>query len=161
MPIVKPTFDTSLADASIKLADKWIKDDGIGSLESDVAGWSSDQLAVFLDNLIDKSSDAKKPLQHPILDKLGSVYKLIQSNNSEIRFRYYTLCIRSNYEKIFPLVVDFLTHQGRMKFTRPLYRNLYNSGETGKALAVKTFLEHKSFYHNICAKLVAKDLHLT
>ncbi len=46
-----------------------------------------------------------------------------------------------------------------MKFTRPLYRAMYKSVK-GKELAVKTFKEHRNMYHNIAAKMIAKDLEL-
>lgn len=55
------------------------------------------------------------------------------------------------------MVVRFVTTQGRMKFTRPLYKALYRS-KMGSDLAVKTFLAHKDIYHPICSKMVASDL---
>lgn len=48
--------------------------------------------------------------------------------------------------------------QGRMKFTRPLYRELYALGGDTRATAVNTFKERASFYHPICRTMVAKDL---
>lgn len=47
--------------------------------------------------------------------------------------------------------------QGRMKFTRPLYRELFAFEET-RSVAVQTFTERASFYHPICRAMVAKDL---
>lgn len=81
------------------------------------------------------------------------------SKNAETRFRWYQLCIKSEYEEAFKGASEFLTEQGRMKFTRPLYRALYKSAK-GKELAVKTFKEHRNMYHNIAAKMIAKDLEL-
>lgn len=49
------------------------------------------------------------------LSKMDALYKLTQSRNSEIRFRWQTLCLRSNAEFIFAEVVSFLKEQGRMK----------------------------------------------
>ena len=61
--------------------------------------------------------------------------------------------------EIIPAVVQFATEQGRMKFTRPLYRMLYQS-QMGRDVAVATFVEHRNSYHPICAKMVARDLEL-
>lgn len=44
-----------------------------------------------------------------------------------------------------------------MKFTRPLYRELFAIEETRNA-AVETFKERAMFYHPICRAMVAKDL---
>jgi leukotriene-A4 hydrolase len=42
-----------------------------------------------------------------------------------------------------------------MKYVRPIYKAL---NKVDSELAVKTFLQHRSFYHPICASMVAKDL---
>ena len=44
-----------------------------------------------------------------------------------------------------------------MKFTRPLYRELFALEDT-RSTAVSTFKERASFYHPICRSMVAKDL---
>lgn len=57
----------------------------------------------------------------------------------------------------FKLVFTSVCTQGRMKFTRPLYRELYMSVDT-QTVAVETFKERALFYHPICRTMVAKDL---
>jgi len=68
--------------------------------------------------------------------------------------------LKSKNESIFPSVVEFVIEQGRMKFVRPLYRELYRVSDNGKEIARKTFLEHRKIYHSIAEKMVAKDLEL-
>jgi len=53
--------------------------------------------------------------------------------------------------------IRLATEQGRMKFTRPMYREL---ARVDKNLAIETFLKHRDIYHPICAKMVARDLGL-
>jgi leukotriene-A4 hydrolase len=78
-----------------------------------------------------------------------------------VRFRYLTLGVRAGLRgSVFADAVKFLTEQGRMKFIRPLYRDLFKAGEEGKALALATFQEHKSMYHAIARTMVSKDLGL-
>lgn len=36
--------------------------------------------------------------------------------------RWLRLCIRAEFEEMYPLAVKFVTQQGRMKYIRPLYR---------------------------------------
>jgi len=105
------------------------------------------------------SDDTAKSAFRAIVAESDKLYKLTQSKNSEIRFRWFVVCIRAEYEAAFASVVAFLTEQGRMKFVRPLYRELYASSK-GKDLAVSTFRANSTRYHSIAAKMVAKDLQL-
>jgi len=86
-------------------------------------------------------------------------YGLSKTKNSEIRFRWSTLGVRAEMEMIFPVAVQLLKEQGRMKFVRPLYRTLFKSPK-GRAVALDTFKAFRSHYHNIAQKMVAKDLEL-
>ncbi len=47
-----------------------------------------------------------------------------------------------------------------MKFTRPLYRELFALDGDTRTVAVNTFKERASFYHPICRSMVAKDLNV-
>lgn len=75
------------------------------------------QQLVFLEKLAEYP-----PLPESHIALLAELYDLKSVKNSEIRFRFQELCLRANYEAVFPDVVQFVTEQGRMKFTRPLYR---------------------------------------
>jgi len=154
MPLVEPQFDTTLYAASKNLAEKWIAGGKDASAE-DIKDWSAGQIVAFLDTL----SFSPEPLSSELLTKLDGLYKLTQSKNSEIRFRWYQNCIRAEHEVVFPHVVSFLKEQGRMKFVRPLYRSLFKSTK-GKELAVSTFKANKNSYHNIASKMISKDLEL-
>ena len=86
-------------------------------------------------------------------------YGFSSRDNAEIRFRWQILCMRAEMPEIIPSVVKFATEQGRMKFTRPLYRELFEM-KAGKDIAVSTFKKHRDTYHPICSKMVARDLGL-
>ena len=87
-------------------------------------------------------------------------YGLTASKNAEIRFRWLTLRLRAQDARAFPHAVRLLLEQGRMKFTRPLYKDLAQSSAEGRELAVSVFMEHRGIYHPICSNMVAKDLGL-
>jgi len=55
---------------------------------------------------------------------------------------------------------SFVKEQGRMKYIRPIYQNMFKQGGSTRELAIKTFNEAKNKYHPIAAKMVGKDLHL-
>jgi leukotriene-A4 hydrolase len=88
---------------------------------------------------------------------IKETYTFHRSRNSEILFRFCILAVESGDVSILPVVVRFITTQGRMKFVRPLYRSLFQSA-MGKELAVSTFIENRDFYHPIAAKMIATDL---
>ena len=73
--------------------------------------------------------------------------------------RWQRLCMQHKEERIVPHVVEFLKAQGRMKFVRPLYRDLFAWAEQ-RHVALATFTEWKANYHPIARKMLAKDLQL-
>ncbi|NXP88315.1 LKHA4 hydrolase, partial [Passerina amoena] len=155
MPPVKPTYDTTLSNACIALSQRWIqaKESDLGSFSSaDLKEMSSHQLIEFLALLL---LEAPLPLSH--VQRMQEVYNFNAINNSEIRFRWLRLCIRSKWEAAIPLALKMATDQGRMKFTRPLFRDLYGFDKS-RDLAVKTFLEHRASMHPVTSMLVGKDL---
>ncbi|KAI9140711.1 peptidase family M1-domain-containing protein [Paraphysoderma sedebokerense] len=159
LPPKKNVFDNTLASDAEKLAERWDRCRGkfdINEFEvSDLEKFSSLQIVAFLEKL-----DSKEPLPHQILQNMDNVYGLSNVRNSEIRFRWQLLCIRTfhaEYEPIYPHAAKFVVEQGRMKYVRPLYRAL-NKTKNGKQLALDTFHKNKMFYHPICGQMIAKDL---
>jgi leukotriene-A4 hydrolase len=166
MPPVLPELDQSLAKDSQDMASLWFAIDREGKAPpttNTLKSWSSLQITCFLDALQVKTVSNKKknknnkPLKVSTLKAMNSLYHFAWSRNSEVLYRYCDLAIAAEDTSILPVAVRFITTQGRMKFTRPLYRALYKS-KIGKDLAVSTFLKHKDFYHPICVKMVAQDL---
>ena len=92
---------------------------------------------------------------------IKKVYEFSKSGNAEIRFRFCMLGLKAQpgLEEVVPSALKLATEQGRMKFTRPLYRELFKT-EFGKQKAVDTFNQHIDFYHPICKKMVSRDLGL-
>jgi leukotriene A-4 hydrolase/aminopeptidase len=160
MPPAHPEdqFDRSLVNAAMNLKKAWVeKDQEYINKTGQLKDWKTGQLLVFLNALLqDEKSEATET---NTLRNMNDMYQFINSENAEIRFRWQKLCIRAEMEEIIPHVVSFLKQQGRMKFTRPLYKLLYKS-TMGKSTAIQTFVENKDIYHPICAKMVARDLEL-
>ncbi|ETW06771.1 leukotriene A-4 hydrolase/aminopeptidase [Aphanomyces invadans] len=161
MPL-RPAFDTTISAASAMLADKWLHatKEGIAAGQhsaSDVAGWTSSQLVAMLDTLLEACAARQQYLDVAVLHTLGDVYGLLSTQNAEIRMRFHTLCVRSEAAFILPHVEAFLKEQGRMKYVRPLFRDL-NKSKCGHAAARRIFAEWKGFYHPICRSMVEKDL---
>ena len=82
------------------------------------------------------------PLSTDSVQKMDTAYtKISASKNSEIRFRWLRVCIKAKYEKCIDNALAMVTEQGRMKFTRPLYRDLYN-WEAAREKTVANFKEN-------------------
>ncbi|KAJ3228486.1 hypothetical protein HK099_000041 [Clydaea vesicula] len=158
MPKEKNDFDQTLSNACKALALKWKDEKDLTVLSkldpSDVTDFTPTQKMNFLDIL---NNYEKFEVEKIVLMK--ELYKFGEYKNMEILSRWQGLCLKAEYEPIFPAVVDFITKIGRMKYVRPLFRALYKC-KNGKQLARETFLKHKSFYHPICQDAVTKDLEL-
>ncbi|KAL7533149.1 hypothetical protein ACHAWF_004363 [Thalassiosira exigua] len=157
-----PEFDRTLSSGCEGLADAWISVDEGETFKGilpkhNITGWSTGQKTCFLDALLATCTERKRPLSLATVADMKELYKMHESQNSEVLFRFCMIAVEAEDESIIPLVVQFITAQGRMKFVRPLYRALFRS-KMGKDVAVSTFLENKDFYHPIAAKMIATDL---
>nr|XP_008176974.1 leukotriene A-4 hydrolase [Chrysemys picta bellii] len=155
MPPVKPTYDMTLSNPCVALSQRWTKakeSDLCSFSSADLKDLSSHQLTEFLALLL---LEAPLPVSH--VKRMQEVYNFNAVNNSEIRFRWLRLCIQAKWEEAIPLALKMATEQGRMKFTRPLFRDLYNF-EKSCDQAVSSFMQHRARMHPVAAMLVAKDL---
>ncbi|CBJ29327.1 conserved unknown protein [Ectocarpus siliculosus] len=116
----------------------------------------------FLQRLVELSSEREgaPTVSFPLslIQAMDQAYGLTKTGNSEVRFCWHKLCLRAKALFIVPHVLDFVTSMGRMKFTRPLYRELFALDGDTRVTAVNTFKERASFYHPICRSMVAKDM---
>ncbi|XP_055094730.1 leukotriene A-4 hydrolase isoform X3 [Symphalangus syndactylus] len=155
LPPIKPNYDMTLTNACIALSQRWItaKEDDLNSFNAtDLKDLSSHQLNEFLAQTLQR---APLPLGH--IKRMQEVYNFNAINNSEIRFRWLRLCIQSKWEDAIPLALKMATEQGRMKFTRPLFKDLA-AFDKSHDQAVRTYQEHKASMHPVTAMLVGKDL---
>ncbi|KAI2665536.1 Leukotriene A-4 hydrolase [Labeo rohita] len=155
MPPVKPQYDTTMADACTALCQRWVKakeEDLATFTEADVKKFNSPQLIEFMALLL---QEEPLPLSH--VKKMQEVYQLSDVKNAEVRFRWLRICVKAHWEEAVPLALKMATEQGRMKFTRPLYKEVYDFSKY-RDEAVKTFKEHRGELHPVTAMLVAKDL---
>lgn len=170
MPIDKPNFDTSLADACFDLAQKWV--DAIKSApstasnayfeekfsESDLETWNSQQEVVFIDSISDSPDlDWKDPKTHAAVQTIGELYSFSSSSNPEVISRWYHVAVQARVTESYKPLSEWLGTVGRMKFVRPGYRQL---NKVHRQLAVEAFKKNESFYHPICRSMVVKDLGL-
>uniref|UniRef100_A0AAR2JSW3 Peptidase M1 leukotriene A4 hydrolase/aminopeptidase C-terminal domain-containing protein n=1 Tax=Pygocentrus nattereri TaxID=42514 RepID=A0AAR2JSW3_PYGNA len=103
------------------------------------------------------SLSIQDPLPQSHVKRMQEVYNFNSVKNSEIRCRWLRLCVKAKWEEAVPLALKMATEQGRLKFTRPLFRDVYNFDKF-RDVAVKLFKEHRDAMHPVTATLVSKDL---
>jgi leukotriene-A4 hydrolase len=87
---------------------------------------------------------------------MGKAYSLAATRNVELSSRYLGIGLRAKDESVYQPTAELLGRVGRMKFVRPLYRQLVICD---RKLAEETFEKNRDFYHPICKGLVEKDLY--
>ncbi|CAH0024370.1 unnamed protein product [Clonostachys rhizophaga] len=147
----KPTFDTSLANQCYQLAAKW-EDESFKPSAKDVESFTGNQKLVFLETI-----QQQKALSAERAKLLGEVYEFTTSQNVELKSAYYVIAMRGSDSSSYAGVAELLGQVGRMKFVRPLFREL---NKVDRELALETFKKNQDFYHPICKGMVEKDLGL-
>jgi leukotriene-A4 hydrolase len=158
MPPNKPDFDSSLATPCYDLAARWrawSEDQECPFTEDDLKEFLPEQTLEFLNSL--KTGKALSP---GAVDKMTELYKFAQSKNMEILFRWIRVGIAARYDKCIPAAVDLVSKVGRMKYVRPIYRDLFAWPEK-KQVALDTFEANKKRMMAVSRDMVAKDLHVT
>ncbi|KYR01028.1 leukotriene A4 hydrolase [Tieghemostelium lacteum] len=155
MPIQQVHFHSEAATKAKELAQQWFEGKELNQLSDGIKNFKTQQIILFMDTLLTLTE--KSPLSKETLELMDSFYHFTQTQNSEYKAKWYTLCLRQGLDRIQPKVVEFLVSQGRMKFVRPLYRELNHKNSE---LAKSTFVKHQKQYHSIASKMVAKDLNI-
>lgn len=158
MPIVLPKYNTIVYDTCKKHADLWSSETTAEIKSSDIIKeqLTSIQKIEFLSQLLGKSEIVDLTAEK--IDQLIEIYSLLHTKNAEIRFRLMRLFIKARLTR-FDEIFEFANSNFRMKFVRPIYRDL-SSWSLGKQLAIENYNKVKDQMMKVCAYTVAKDLGL-
>merc|ERR1719408_147427 len=154
MPERLPPVDAAPVEEAKALAQRWVAASANNTIAdfsaADIEGWSTTKLIVFLDALLADNEDGGGNISADACAKMAESYGFLTAN-CELNFRFLRLALGARWEGARAAAVDLATRQGRMKFTRPIYRSLKGYDA---ALARDTFTKHRSSYHPICGKMV-------
>lgn len=157
MPRVIPDYDKSLAVICNDLIKKFLKWDGEGEIPitaEDKKNLTTNQVIYFLQKI---SEAEEQPISK--LKALNEIFGFDDIKNSEIKFRWLRVCIKAKWEEKVHVALTWINIVGRMKFVRPLYRDLYE-WEATKQRAVDNFLANRHSMMHVSAYTLAKDLHV-
>lgn len=154
--------DSKLVEQVEILIQRWItcfKEDALmGDEKNEFLSWDACQKLSFLSGLANKVMREDWWNEQHVL-QLEETYKLNGVRNSEMRFWWCRLGVAAKWHGILDNVVEFVKEQGRMKFVRPLFRDLsvvYPCGD----FAVKLFEEVTDSYHSLSRKMIQRDLNI-
>ena len=148
LPASAPQFQSAQLDTLTALAESWAT--GGRPTASQIAGWSTNELLVYLQKL---------PRQVTAADCvwLDAHFQLMGRGNHEILVEWLTLAAAADYEPAFPKISEVLLRVGRMKYLRPLYGALAATPRT-RALARDLFAAASPGYHGLSRRVVASVL---
>ncbi|KAJ5674878.1 uncharacterized protein N7477_004812 [Penicillium maclennaniae] len=140
-------------DVVYSLAQKWetLPNSSFKPQASDLEGLTANQIVVFLEQIL----RWEQPLRPELSKLMGEVYGLSKSENIEVSNLYFQVGMKAGDESVIEPTTELLGRIGRMKFVRPLFRNLQ---KINRPVALETFEKYKDFYHPICRGMVEKDL---
>ncbi len=134
------------ADAVYATSDVFTKVDAqrdawLASGKLDAKKWTSHEWQHFLEGMPDSLTTA----QVAALDKQ---FHLTASHDDAVLVTWFVLGIKHGYPPVMPVVEKFLLSVGRMRYVKPLYRELVKTPD-GKAFARRVFAVAKPTYHPI------------
>jgi leukotriene-A4 hydrolase len=88
---------------------------------------------------------------------LDKAWKLSDSGNAEIAFRWYVATVRAGYTDARPQIAAFIERIGRRKLVVPIYEELANSDD-GKQFAIAVYKKARPGYHPMTQGTVDKVL---
>ena len=144
LPASAPQFQSAQLNTLTALAESWAA--GGRPTESQIAGWSTNELLVYLQKLPRQVSEADCVW-------LDQHFQLMGRGNHEILVEWLTLAAAADYEPAFPKLREVLLRVGRMKYLRPLYGALAATPRT-RALARELFAAASPGYHGLSRRVV-------
>ena len=119
----------------------------------EITQWSYSERVRFLNRVPRKLGAAQ-------LASLSQAMNLEANGNSEVRFAWLRLAVANRYAPAVANLEDFLTSVGRRKFVLPLYRDLMEQGEWGRALSQRFYTAARPGYHPVTVGSVDKVVKL-
>jgi aminopeptidase N len=120
-----------------KVRTAWLAGE-LATASLDTRAWTANEWIKFLNDIDNKASRKQ-------LAELDEAFKLGQTSNNEVAFRFFRASIHAGYDGVIAPLETFLMNVGRQKFVVPLYGALLASPH--KAFAHKVFAKARPRYH--------------
>ncbi|CAG9766424.1 unnamed protein product [Ceutorhynchus assimilis] len=157
MPPVVPNYDKTLAIICDEFFDKYNKWDGTG--ESPITSKEVQKLMASQQIYILQQILEADPQPIDKLKQLDSVFNLDQTKNAELLFLWLRICLKAQWKDKIDAMFRWINTVGRMKYVRPLYRDLFK-WEFTRRRAIENFKANRQNMMHVSAFTIAKDLNI-
>ncbi|XP_062401157.1 aminopeptidase B isoform X2 [Sardina pilchardus] len=100
-----------------------------------LTSWKTYQTVYFLEQILGRS-----PLPEGNMALLAEQYPhIVESSNAELRLRWAQIIAKNQHQPGYQHIRNFLSSQGKQKYTLPVYRALWGESEETRALATDIF----------------------
>lgn len=157
MPPIIPAYNTKLLDSCNEYKTKLLNLDnssGMNCKKEDFQKLGTKQLIQVLQDMLEADPQPVEKLK--AMDQLLDISSM---ENSEVKFRWLRIALKAHWEDKIQETLDWINVVGRMKFVRPLYRDLYN-WEKARERAIANYNLNCHTMMHVVAYTVRKDLHL-
>eukprot|EP00871_Galdieria_phlegrea_P000097 jgi/Galph1/1088/GphlegSOOS_G5758.1 len=152
-----PPVDLSLVNHAKHLAFHCIETEAKTLSTHSIEGWGCNQLIVFLDTLLSHGGLSWEAVRR--LDMQLNLNRGPRGKNAEIRLLWLKLALNVHYEPAVDNATEFVTSQGRLRYLRPIYKELHLVFPKG-TFAINLFTKNRNKYHSIAVKLLTRDFGL-
>ena len=149
LPANRHEHVSEVLDVAAEAAAGWTGD-GVPAEGLDTDSWTTQHWLRFLRSL-------PEPLGADRMALLDEAFGFTEAGNAEIRCEWLVLAVRDGYRPASEALESFLISVGRMKFLRPIYRQLASS-ESGLARAREIYSRARTGYHPVAAQMVDQIL---
>ena len=114
--------------------------------KDEASAWSATEWHLYLETM-------PRPSPITTCEELDAAFALTASKNPEVLVSWLVVACASGYAAALPRVEEVLSHTGRMKYLKPLYRALDGRPET-KQLARDLYARFAGQYHPIAQQVL-------
>ncbi|XP_018324021.1 leukotriene A-4 hydrolase [Agrilus planipennis] len=158
MPPIIPEYDMTLVEACNDFVKKFLgwngKTEDAPFTETEFNKYSTLQMIHILQEIMDSTPQSIEKLK-----ATEKILKFADKRNTEIKCRWLRICLKAHWEEKIEDALNFVNEYGRMKYVRPVYRELY-AWEASRQRAIDNFVKHQEFYMTVAVNGLRKDLHL-
>lgn len=154
MPPYDMTF-VKICDDFTKRFVTWEYSTSIPFSDEEVSSLRSAQLVQLLQNIFEEESSM--PIEK--LQAFEEKFQLKSTRNSEIKFWWLRIGLKARWCEKIDEALNWVVEIGRMKFVRPLYRDLYD-WEVSRGRAIEVYEANKKSMMHVTAYTVGQDLKL-
>ncbi|CAJ0582121.1 unnamed protein product, partial [Mesorhabditis spiculigera] len=156
MPPKQPSYDTSLQEECQKYADLWADADPAAAEHIDTSIYENFNALQKIE-FFSLVRNHKNVVESKVLEVMERRLNLGHLTNVEMEYLYILAGLRARWHSIIPRAMAFVEKNGRLKFSRPVFRELLSWDQTQKDTLV-LFHRIRTQMHPLGAEMTMLEL---